>query len=280
MPLGMNKQLKTKNGVVVGRGIEWTDYTWNPLGGCLHDCEWVMPSGEVAECYAKTVAERLATAAYPAGFRAHYYHPERLESPLKLTAPSRIFPDSMADLMGAWVPAEQIAAVFDVMRRAHWHSFQLLTKNAPRYRKIANMIPANVWCGASTPPDHMFGRALTRDQQIAMLRTTLEVFTELPKHLIKWLSVEPLSWDVSDIIAEALQKNDKAVNWLVIGAATNGNTVYAPNQEHLDKLLSVADTYGTGVFFKGNLDRNMVDRWREDFPATAPWDAQKAMVLA
>ena len=40
------------------RGIEWTDETRNATGGCLHDCQWFMPDGTIAVCYAKELAER------------------------------------------------------------------------------------------------------------------------------------------------------------------------------------------------------------------------------
>lgn len=35
----MNKQYTSP----AKRGIEWTDYTWNPVGGCQHKCRWQMP---------------------------------------------------------------------------------------------------------------------------------------------------------------------------------------------------------------------------------------------
>lgn len=50
----MTIQFKPKTG---GRGIEWCDETRNATGGCMHDCRWKMPNGEVAVCYAKTLAE-------------------------------------------------------------------------------------------------------------------------------------------------------------------------------------------------------------------------------
>lgn len=31
--------------------IEWCDSTWNPVTGCLHNCEY---------CYARKIAERFA----------------------------------------------------------------------------------------------------------------------------------------------------------------------------------------------------------------------------
>jgi protein gp37 len=55
----VNKQYKDPN----HRGIEWTQYTWNPIAGCLHGCAWTMPDGAVANCYAEDVADRLAPKA-------------------------------------------------------------------------------------------------------------------------------------------------------------------------------------------------------------------------
>src|SRR3990167_2707371 len=88
--------------------IEWTrivnpdgttrrGYTWNVVGGCQHDCKWLV-DGQIAECYAKTIAERVATASFPNGFEHHYFHTERLQEPLKLKGPAGIFIDSMSDL--------------------------------------------------------------------------------------------------------------------------------------------------------------------------------------
>ncbi len=113
----MNKQQKS----VTKRGIEWTDFTWNVIGGCKHRCRWEMPDGSVAICYAEEVANALRSDKfYPQGFENHYYHPDRLTEPLKVKTPAKIFLDSMSDLMGHWVPDEQIEAVLDIARKAHW----------------------------------------------------------------------------------------------------------------------------------------------------------------
>lgn len=146
----MNKQEKTKNGKISGRGIQWTDYTWNANAGCHHRCRWTMPDGSVAVCYAEEIANKF-TRAYPQGFENHYWHPRRLEEPLKLAEPAKIFLDSMSDLMGHWVPEDQIHAVIKITRQAYWHTFQLLTKNSPRLLQFD--FPDNVWVGASSPPD-------------------------------------------------------------------------------------------------------------------------------
>lgn len=191
-------------------GIEWTHrygphtgYTWNPLQGCDHDCQWRMPDGTIAGCYAKAIAEKFKSASFfPQGFEQHYWHPSKLDEPLKLTTPAGIFLDSMSDLMSRRVPEGQIEQVLEVCRRAHWHTFFLLTKNAPRLRQF--QFPPNVWVGASAPPTFMYGKELDLDQQRRMLGKTLDILatTDVP---VRWLSIEPLSFDVSSVLTYALQ---------------------------------------------------------------------------
>lgn len=246
----MNKQKKS-NG---GRGIEWTEYTWNPIGGCKHGCRWIMPDGSVAECYAKTIAERVAQGAYPHGFEHHYWRPDQLQAPLSLKAPSRIFLDSMSDLMGHWVSSEQIEEVLAICEQASWHTFQLLTKNAPRLKEFS--FPPNVWVGVSSPPSILFGRKLSSVQQTRMLKTMLEVLQNVNAS-IRWMSIEPLSFDIAPCL------ENSRLDWAVIGAATNGVKTYQPKPEWVQNVLDVLDSQGTKIFFKGNLEW---DPWREEFP--------------
>lgn len=246
----MNKQ-QNKDG---GRGIEWCDYTWNPVRGCQHRCRWTMPDGSVAECYAELIAERVAQRAYPLGFEHHYWNPHVLNEPLKLQVPSRIFLDSMSDLMGHWVPRNEIEQVLKICKQASWHTFQMLTKNAPRLEEFE--FPPNVWVGVSAPPSTMFGRKLSEKQQTRMVERMLNVL----KHVnvpVRWMSIEPLSFDIAPLLI------DSDLQWAVIGAATNGRKTYQPRFEWVENVLKVLDAQGTNVFFKGNLE--WVD-WREDFP--------------
>lgn len=236
-------------------------YTWNVAGGCKHGCQWQMPDGAIAECYAKIVAERVAQRAYPHGFEHHYFHPARLQEPLRVKEPAGIFLDSMADLMGHWVPEGQVRQVLQVCREAHWHTFFLLTKNAPRLLQFD--FPDNVWVGVSSPPDWMFGKRLSRQQQEKMLHRTLDVLSRV-KAKVRWISAEPLSWDCSHIFREY----PGAVNWVVIGAASNGRVEYPPAAADVISLLEVLDEQAVPVFYKGNmrtLDVALND-WRHEFP--------------
>ena len=248
----MNKQ-KT----ATGRGIEWTDFTWNPIAGCRHGCAWTMPDGVMANCYAEDVADGVASAAYPHGFEHHYWRPETLDEPLKVKTPSRIFVGSMADVFGAWVPDDQIRAILDVCAQAYWHDFQFVTKNAPRLLKFE--YPPNVWTGVSVPPSVMFGKLLSRKQQTAMLARTLAVLANV-KSAVRWMSIEPLSWD----IAPEMEQAD--LDWVVIGAASSGKKYYPPEEEWVENLVWTLGNIRK--FFKGNLKSCgwAADHWYEEFP--------------
>src|SRR3970040_1197422 len=104
--------------------IEWTDATWNPVTGCTK----ISPGCKY--CYAERLAARLqamGNARYRAGFDVTL-HPDLLTLPLTWKRPRRIFVNSMSDLFHEAVPEEFIRRVFGVMREAHWHIFQILTK--------------------------------------------------------------------------------------------------------------------------------------------------------
>jgi protein gp37 len=127
--------------------IEWTETTWNPLTGCTK----ISPGCK--HCYAERLAARLqamGNANYARGFELTL-HPHALELPLSWKRSRMIFVNSMSDLFHADVPEEYIQRVFDVMRQASWHTFQVLTKRSERLAEMSDRIawPPNVWMGVS-----------------------------------------------------------------------------------------------------------------------------------
>src|SRR5437762_8907124 len=106
--------------------IEWTESTWNPLTGCTK----ISPGCK--HCYAERMSLRLKAMGqrnYANGFRLTL-HEEALELPLHWKKPRRIFVNSMSDLFHKDVPTDFIRRAFQIMERAHWHQFQVLTKRA------------------------------------------------------------------------------------------------------------------------------------------------------
>ncbi len=104
--------------------IEWTESTWNPVTGCTKI------SLGCKNCYAERMAKRLRAMGqrnYKKGFEVST-HPQVLEYPLKWKKPRVFFVNSMSDLFHEDIPLEFIQKVFDVMNKAQWHTFQILTK--------------------------------------------------------------------------------------------------------------------------------------------------------
>ena len=112
--------------------IEWTDATWNPVTGCTK----ISPGCD--HCYAERFSERFrgtAGHAFENGFDLTL-RPERLDQPLRWQSPRMIFVNSMSDLFHKDIPQDYIAHVCETMERAHWHTFQVLTKRSSLMRNF------------------------------------------------------------------------------------------------------------------------------------------------
>lgn len=173
--------------------IEWTHSSWNPVTGCSR------VSAGCQHCYAERMAKRLqgmGVAKYANGFEATL-HPDVLEDPLGWKKPRLIFVNSMSDLFHEKIPVAYLRQIFDVMRRADWHIFQILTKRAERLARMSQRIdwPPNVWMGVTVESARFTYR-------IDHLRETGAA--------IKWLSMEPLLSPVPDI-------DLTDIDWVVVG---------------------------------------------------------------
>jgi protein gp37 len=133
---------------------------------------------------------------YVNGFRLTM-HEHVLEKPLDWKTPQVIFVNSMSDLFHKDVPFEFIQRVFDVMRRAHWHQFQVLTKRSERLVELSPSIEwaDNVWMGVSVENEDYTFRI---DD---LLKTAAK---------IKFLSVEPL-------LGPMPRMNLQGINWVIVG---------------------------------------------------------------
>lgn len=249
--------------LIAGELITLPGYTWNPTAGCMHGCTWKMPDGSVTECYAKTVADKFRSEkVYSNGFEHHYFHPERLNEPLKLKTPAGIFVGSMADLFGHWTPKEQIEQVINVMRQADWHTFQTLSKYPVRLPEF-NPYPSNVWIGVSLPAGHM----MKPEGATRALKAYLG-HMEAVQSSVRFMSIEPLWFDAAPVFNEYMKSHGHLpFEWVIIGAASKGKIIYQPSPEWIESLLDVFDEQSIPVFFKGNLRGNSAAKiWREDFP--------------
>ena len=173
--------------------IEWTESTWNPITGCTK----VSPGCK--HCYAERMALRLQAMGQPNytnGF-ALTLHEHVLELPLQWKTPKTIFVNSMSDLFHHDVPLEFILKVFDVMGRAQWHQFQVLTKRAERLSELNGRLPwsPNVWMGVSVENQRYVYR-------IEHLRHT--------DAAVKFLSLEPLLGPLPEL-------DLSGIDWVIAG---------------------------------------------------------------
>ncbi|HBL11091.1 MAG TPA: hypothetical protein DD379_06735 [Cyanobacteria bacterium UBA11162] len=173
--------------------IEWTEVTWNPLTGCTK----ISPGCK--NCYAERMAIRLQAMGQPNyrnGFQVTL-HEQSLDLPLQWKKPKIIFVNSMSDLFHHHVPDQFIKKVFEVMQKAHWHRFQVLTKRPDRILAMKdelNWLP-NIWMGVSVEnADYTF--------RIDQLRQT--------GAKIKFLSLEPLLGPLYNL-------NLINIDWVIVG---------------------------------------------------------------
>jgi protein gp37 len=205
--------------------IEWTEATWNPVTGCNK----VSPG--CAHCYAETFAERwrgVPGHPYEQGFDLRLW-PDRLSVPLKWKRPRVVFVNSMSDLFHEDVPEDYIADVFDVMRRAHWHTFQVLTKRHNRLAEIADRLPwpPNVWAGVSIENRRFVHRA--------------DALRRVPA-AVRFISAEPLLGPL-----EHLDLTD--IHWLIAGGES-GPKHRPVKAEWVRQLRDQCETDQVAFFFK------------------------------
>jgi len=177
--------------------IEWTDATWNPVTGCTKI------SAGCDHCYAERFSERFrGTAGHPfeMGFDLTL-RPERLHQPLRWRSSRMIFVNSMSDLFHKEIPFEFVGRVCDTMERAHWHTFQVLTKRSSRMRDFLRRRypgergPSHIWFGVSVEDG-------TKKSRIRHLQET-------PAG-VRFLSIEPLIGAMGPL-------NLTGIDWVIVG---------------------------------------------------------------
>lgn len=187
----------------ISSSIEWTESTWNPVRGCTRVSEGCR------FCYAERIAARFSgkglayegiaknTKTGPKWTREVRPIYSLLNEPLKWKKPRRIFVNSMSDLFHEKIELDYIQEVFAVMKKAHWHKFQVLTKRASRLLEYSSNLPwpDNVWMGVSVEDNRVLDR-------IEELRET--------GAKIKFLSLEPLIGPLADL-------NLSNIDWVIVG---------------------------------------------------------------
>jgi protein gp37 len=113
-----------------------------------------------------------------------------------------VFVNSMSDLFHEGVPDNYIEAVANVMVKANWHTYQVLTK---RSKRLTNLLSTrlqfaasarHIWWGVSVE-DKRYGLARVPDLQSAPAT-------------VRFLSVEPLLEDLGSLELQG-------IHWVIVG---------------------------------------------------------------
>lgn len=228
--------------------IEWTDNSWNPITGCTKysdGCQY---------CYAEKLAKRLKLMGLDS-YRNEFdltIHEKYFTTPLTWKKTKRIFVCSMSDLFHKDVPYETISKIFDTMKLANWHVFQVLTKRSDRLLEFSKIydIPENVWTGVTIESARYLDR-------LDDLKNTVSNF--------KFISFEPL-------LSLIPQQDFTGIDWIIVGGESGTN----PRDIQKEWVIDLKDNsklYNVAFFFKqwGGKNKkkagNLLDnKYYEDIP--------------
>ena len=214
-------------------GIEWTEVTWNPFVGCSP------ASVGCRNCYAARMAKRLEGMGKKpyqglVGEDGHYNGtvrrlPERLGQPKRWKEPCMVFVGSMGDLFHLSVPRSFIVRVFDAMRDAPQHRYQILTKRSRRLMFESGLgWTEKIWAGVTVERRGVYSRV--RDIQAA---------DELR---VRFLSCEPLLGPLDKLPLDG-------IHWVIVGGESGPGARLCK----VDWIRSIRDQckeWGVPVFVK------------------------------
>lgn len=201
--------------------------TWNPITGCTKI------SDGCVNCYAARMAKRLKAMGNPRYTNefAVTAHEDLLEVPLRIKQPKMIFVNSMSDLFHEDVSDDIIIKVFETMNKAHWHTFQVLTKRPKRLHAMDDLgllrWSPNIWMGVTVESDKYIDR-------INELRNT--------KANIKFLSCEPLLGSLKSIDIEN-------IDWVIVGGES-GPKSREMKKEWVIEIKELCEKNEVAFFFK------------------------------
>lgn len=246
--------------------IEWCNFTWNPVTGCLHGCSY---------CFAKPLYKRFGWSFMPT---LHY---DRLQEPLRMKKPAVIFLGSVSDLFGNWgwwdgetelYPQDVISGILGIVKQCPQHIFISLTKN-PRGAQGIDF-PPNWWIGTSI------------ENQAAANKRVPELL-KVNAHLL--LSIEPMHGPVNLTGIEVPREHDQlnptgyfpsefncltthyddvhyrqpaAIEWVIVGEQTGPEKV-SVQQPWIISILDQCEDHDIPTFVKNNTGFPGVQEWPE-----------------
>lgn len=248
--------------------IEWTDATWNPVTGCSK----VSPG--CAHCYAERLSTRFQRTTKPwtpdNADENVVLHEARLLVPLSWRQPRMIFVNSMSDLFHELVPDEFIGRVFETMRRAPQHTYQILTKRPERMRDWFRGDVGRAW-GSDPLPQVWLGTSIENDRWVGRA----DFLRETPA-AVRFISAEPLIGPLPSL-------NLTGIDWLIVGGES-GSSHRPIREEWVLDLRDAAGRAEVAFFFKqwgGRIaksgGRTLQGRTYDAFPLIGSEEAAEAV---
>jgi protein gp37 len=183
--------------------------------------------------------------------------PDALSTPLRWRKPRRVFVNSMSDLFQEALDGGFIRQVWRVMERAHWHSFQVLTKRPERMLQVLSRsdlpVLENVWLGTSVENMDCLSR--------------LDILRRVPAR-VRFVSFEPLLGPIVD-------PDLTDIHWAIVGGES-GPRARPMEAWWVEQLRDSCHRQSVAFFFKQwggarkkKSGRLLGGRVWEDYPSTA-----------
>lgn len=160
--------------------------------------------------------------------------PEKLLEPLQWKKPRMVFVNSMSDLFQPGVPDDFIIEIVKVMKRANWHTYQVLTKRSERMRDLLKeklsfaAAASHIWWGVSVE-DRRYGLPRIAHIQAAPVR-------------IRFLSIEPLLENIGRI-------DLAGIHWVIVGGES-GPSARPIRKEWVLQIKNQCSQSNVPFFFK------------------------------
>lgn len=240
-------------------GIEYLDYTWNPMHGCSR------ASTGCKKCWAEKMSQRLAGMGVNGYSKEDPFKvvclPDKLNEPSTVKKPSRIGVSFMGDLFHKDVQDSFINDIWETMMINDQHTYQILTKRPERMKEWIDKhiydqsAFKNIWLGVSV-----------ENQEQADKR--IPILLQIPA-AVRFLSVEPMleRMDLSFWFSHG--KPDEPEGWgidQVICGAESGAGARPMNPEWARDLRDQCKYAGTPIFIKQLQINGRLIKDTNDFP--------------
>jgi len=234
--------------------IGWCDMTFNPVWGCLNNCEY---------CYARGIAKRFGSVMAVDEYYSHYWGNKRCAKGINKAEvkrmseslrefkptflygqyfkklpkkPQRIFVGSMSEI--AFWEKEWMDRVVEKTKEYPQHTFQFLTKDSYVYgNREFYYFPQNCWLGVTITKESDFKNIAHRF-----------IYSN---NNITYLSIEPILERIKPSLTNPLCLN---IDWVIIGAETgNRKDKVIPKKEWVDDIVNYCRAKNIPLYLKDSL---------------------------